>query len=403
MINAKPFIINISAAIVLLVLSMLPVTAQRYKSITLSQHDFVDTVKIKIWNGAVIIPVEIEGKVRNLLFDSGAPTGFWIAGEEEWMEHHDTMKIWDSNKQARETAIVNFPQIKMGSTIIGNYEMCVDDGLKDYVCDKIDGAFGFNLVARGLSFKFDTKDSLMIVTDRKGFFAKESKRQPALKYDGISNPRVWVKFPYSRVRVGFDMGYIGGWVNLPQHLLDRWSAVDKKTKEEMEEYTVQIDTTINTHAGLFGTAYDTVASRLLHFPTVGLGKIQVKDLWISTGQRSLIIGSALLKQTSLIIDAFKKRFVFLPHDGKLEVIADNEGDGVSFVVADAKDSLGALMVVVRKNSKGYQYGFRTGDYLISVNGTPITDYCTYVRLKLNEESNRWVLRTPEGEEKVIEW
>ncbi|MCR4965621.1 MAG: PDZ domain-containing protein [Bacteroidales bacterium] len=399
----RHLIIRFFAVVSLVLFSVVPSTAQRYKSITLSRHDFVDTVKIKIWNGAAIIPVEIEGKVKNLMFDSGAPMGFWIAGEEEWMEHHDTMKIWDSNKQARETAIVNFPQIKMGSTIIGNYEMCVDDGLKDYVCDKIDGAFGFNLVARGLSFKFDTKDSLMIVTDRKGFFSKESKGQPALKYDGITNPRIWVNFPYSRVRMGFDMGYIGGWVNLPQLLLDRWSASDKKMKKEVEEYTVQIDTTINTHAGLFGTAYDTVASRLLHFPAVGLGKMRIKDLWISTGHSSLIVGSALLKQTSLIIDASKKRFVFLPHDGKLEITADNEGDGVSFVVDDAKDSLGALMVVVRKNSKGYQHGFRTGDYLISVNGTPIPDYCTYVNLKLRKDSNQWVLRTPEGVEKVIEW
>ena len=45
-----------------------------------------------------------------------------------------------------------------------------------------DGALGYDLVVRGLLFKFDTQDSLMIVTDRKGFFSKEEKGQPTLKY-----------------------------------------------------------------------------------------------------------------------------------------------------------------------------------------------------------------------------
>ena len=35
---------------------------------------------------------------------------------------------------------------------------------------------------KGISFKFDTKDSLMIVTDRKGFFAKEEKGHAKVKY-----------------------------------------------------------------------------------------------------------------------------------------------------------------------------------------------------------------------------
>ncbi len=41
-----------------------------------SQQVFTDTIKIKMWDGAIIIPVEIEGETKNLMFDTGAGTGF---------------------------------------------------------------------------------------------------------------------------------------------------------------------------------------------------------------------------------------------------------------------------------------------------------------------------------------
>lgn len=48
----------------LAVLTAFSASAQKktFRNIRFSQHDFVDTVKIKIWDGAVIIPVEINGK-----------------------------------------------------------------------------------------------------------------------------------------------------------------------------------------------------------------------------------------------------------------------------------------------------------------------------------------------------
>lgn len=33
---------------------------------SISRHHFVDTVKVKIWDGAIIVPVEIEGRKRHL-------------------------------------------------------------------------------------------------------------------------------------------------------------------------------------------------------------------------------------------------------------------------------------------------------------------------------------------------
>ena len=98
--------------------------------VSFSKRDFVDTIKIKVIDGAVVVPVEIEGRIRHFLFDTGSPLGLW-----------------------------QFPTIKMGNLQIENYPMIVEDAMSEFTCNRFDGVLGFNLVGKGLSFKLDTKDS----------------------------------------------------------------------------------------------------------------------------------------------------------------------------------------------------------------------------------------------------
>jgi hypothetical protein len=78
--------------------------------------------------------------------------------------------------------LYQFPAMKMGNLLIENYPMLVEDAMSDFLCDMFDGVLGFNLVGAGLSFKLDTKDSLLIVTDKKNFFIEEEKGKPVTKY-----------------------------------------------------------------------------------------------------------------------------------------------------------------------------------------------------------------------------
>ena len=394
------------------VLTSLSVEAQKkpFRDIHFSQHDFVDTVKIKIWDGAIIIPVEINGETKNLMFDTGANWGFWIGDEEEWMKPSaETLTLTDSQNAKMKKAIYRMPPIKMGNTTIENYPLVADNGMKEYVCDRIDGAFGFDLVTCGLSFKFDTKDSLMIVTDRKGFFKKEEKRQPKLKYMPYTSyyktsPLVWVDFPWGRYKMLFDSGWIGGWIDMPEQTLNHWSKDDRKVQKGIDAYTALIDTTVSTEAGFFGQSMDTMLYRRLHFPEVKVGDLALQDLWISTDSHSVKTGSALLEHASLIIDGPKKCFFFLPHDGNREITVGNEQRiGLTHTMADKGDTLGVLKAVVRKDGEAYQKGIRSGDYLVSVNGIPITDYCTYLNLKFDTDERHYVYRTAQGEIKEIDW
>ena len=395
--------------ILLLVLTSFCATAQKkpYHGIQISRHHFVDTVKIKIWDGAVIITVEINGQTRNLMFDTGAESGFWIGEAEDWMTSlDDSIKVRDVNHVSKKSVYAKIPPIKMGNLVIENYSMIISNSLSDYVCDRIDGAFGYDLVVRGLSFKFDTKDSLMIVTDRKGFFSKEKRRQPTLKYKWYhkSRPLVWVQFPFHRIKILFDSGAIGGGFDLREDLVQRWADSDTALQRKMDEYTVRKDTTVFSSAGLWGRPTDTVPYRVFHCPEVEMGGITFTDVWVSTDNRTGKVGSSIMERNSLILDGYKRRLVLLPHDGnRVQYIGNEDTIGVKLLLADRSDTLGVLKVVVRKDGVAYQKGIRSGDYLIKVNGVEITEYCTYLNLITDTKVRRLVFRSPEGTRKEVEW
>lgn len=377
------------------------------KPIRISQTNFADTIRVKIIDGAVIIPTEINGKNKDLLFDSGSQGGVWIGSKEDWMTllPNDSLMIRDINNNTQYMAQYELPPIKIGSTIIENYTMTVNEKLDEHICGMFDGIIGFNLITQGLSMKIDTKDSLLILTDRNDFFASEEKGQPTVEY-GIDNkpkPSFIAEFPFGGMVLTFDSGYIGGWIDLPQIWLDRWMKEQDWMKKIIDSYTVISDTTINTIAGALGTSYDTTPYRQLHIPWARLGTLTISDIWTYTDCQNFVVGSAILEHASLIIDAQKKHLVFLPHNGKREIAIGNKGDrDFTVIPAPTDDTLGVLKAVVRKETKTYNEGIRTGDYLISIDGTPVTDMCSYMQLKRKDGPKVFVFKTASGDYKRLE-
>ena len=373
--------------------------------VSFSKRDFADTIKIKVIDGAVVVPVEIEGRIRHFLFDTGSPLGLWQGQKEAWMRQlmADSLIFGDSNKNRRHKTIYQIPTMKMGNLQIENYPLIVEDAMKDYLCGRFDGVLGFNLVGKGLSFKLDTKDSLLIVTDRKKFFSAEEKGQPGAKYrtKQAYRPLVTVDTPLGFIETVFDTGALNEWFDLPQAYLDRWFKKSTKKRKVLDDLTLQTDTTIKASAGLYGLSTDTLVGRLLHFPTIEIGELPVNDLYATTAYRTMRIGSALLKHASLIIDAPRKRFVFLPHNKQEIRIGNSETGSISLIPSEPGDTLGVLKAVIRKGATAYLKGIRTGDYLREVNGIPINDLCTYMLMERKDEEALFKFHSPNGIEKIV--
>ena len=159
-------------------------------------------------------------------------------------------------------------------------------------------------------------------------------------------------------------------------------------RKRLDELTIQTDSTVQASVGMYGLTTDTLVGRFLRFPTIKIGKLPINDLYVTTTHKTSRIGSAILKHTSLIIDAHRQQFVFQPHDKQGITVGNSEVGGLSLIPTETDDSVGVLKVFVRKDSEAYRQGVRTGDYLIEINGIPITDLCTYILMEhKNEETS----------------
>ena len=49
-----------------------------FSQISFSKKDFADTIKVKVLDGAVIVPVEIDGRTRHFIFDTGSQSGNYL-------------------------------------------------------------------------------------------------------------------------------------------------------------------------------------------------------------------------------------------------------------------------------------------------------------------------------------
>jgi len=158
--------------------------------------------------------------------------------------------------------------IKLGNLLIENYPLVLGE-TNNFVCDRFDGAFGFDLAGKGLSFKLDTKDSLLIVTDKKGFFAEEEKNSPFVKYKlyNKSKPMVDLDAPFGQITALFDTGAMNEWLLLPQGDMNRWLERYPKKEKDIDALTIYKGTTMNCYFGLYGLVKDTLEERVLHFPT----------------------------------------------------------------------------------------------------------------------------------------
>lgn len=375
------------------------------KQISFSKKDFADTIKVKVVDGIVLIPVEIDGITKHFLLDTGAQLGMWFGNKESWMRpmSNDTVNISDSNNQERMQVIYQGKSIKLGGLTINNYPLVMGN-LGGYTCDRFDGAFGFDLTGKGLSFKVDTKDSLLIVTDRKRFFAEEEKDSPFMKYKLLydTKPVVVLESPIGPVTVLFDTCALNKWVELPQSVLNRFLERYPKKDKDLDAMTIYKGTTINSAFGLHGLTKDTLEERIIRFSSIKAGSLTLNDLYVSTACHSLLIGSALLKHASLIIDSPKKRFVFLPHDGQKEITVGNKDiNGHTFLPTEPGDPHGVFTVLVREGSTAYQKGLRTGDYLLEVDGIPITDVCTFSRMESSGKETPMKFRSPDGTVKQV--
>lgn len=379
-------------------------TAQMHRynpNFTLSEKNFCDTIPIEMVDGQLFLDVEMNGKTRRFLLDTGSSQGMIYQGTElEGCVELGNMISHDANNHADTVKVVTLPPFRMGNLQIGHYVATVLP--RPAVRPKHDAIIGFDLFNRGLYAKIDTQKGILILTDRKNTFKEEEKTGYSVKYK-----LKWF-VPYLMVspfinhmdEVLFDTGFRQFFTmnkgSFDTHLENDLSRLNKHFGTNIER---QIEGRAKGQfsIGAFGAEKaDEVA--FLRLDRLKWNKFSFLDVRCITTQGASKIGSPLLNHGALIINPTKKRLTLLPYNGTDNITIGNEQMSVAFVPVNGR----AVVGLIWEGSEAYQAGLRQGDIILRIDEKPIFTFQDFTAFRfIKGHRHHFLVRDKEGKEKDV--
>ena len=379
-------------------------TAQMHRynpNFTLSEKNFCDTIPIEMVDGQLFLDVEMNGKTRRFLLDTGSSQGMIYQGTElEGCVELGNMISHDANNHADTVKVVALPPFRMGNLQIGHYVATVLP--RPAVRPKHDAIIGFDLFNRGLYAKIDTQKGILILTDRKNTFKEEEKTGYSVKYK-----LKWF-VPYLMVspfvnhvdEVLFDTGFRQFYTmnkgSFNTHLENDLSRLNKHLGANIKR---QIEGRAKGQfsIGAFGAE---VADEVifLRLDRLKWNTFSFLDVRCITTQGASKIGFPLLQHGVLIINPSKKRFTLLPYNGTDSVTIGNEQMSVAFVPVNGR----AVVGLIWEGSEAYQAGLRQGDIILRIDEKPIFTFQDFTAFRfIKDHRHHFLVRDKEGKEKDV--
>ena len=403
---AKEFSSMKNPLLALLASLLLPTTgvAQMYRynpNFTLSEKNFCDTIPIVIEDDQLYLDVEMGGKNRRFLLDTGSSQGMIYQNcDINGCTELGHIISHDANNHADTVKVVALPPFRLAKLTISHYVASVLPS--PAVRPDYDAILGFDLFNRGLYAKIDTRNSIMILTDRKKTFQEEEKTGFTMKYK-----LKWF-VPYLMVspfvnhvdEVLFDTGFRQFYTmnkgSFNTHLENDLSRLNKHLGTNIKR---QIEGRAKGQfsIGAFGAekADEVVFLRL---DRLKWNKFSFLDVRCITTQGASKIGSPLLNHGALIINPTKKRLTLLPYNGTDSVTIGNEQMSVAFVPANGRAAVGLIW----DGSEAYQAGLRQGDIILKIDDKPIPTFLDFTAFRfIKDHRHHFLVRDKEGKEKDV--
>ena len=332
---------------------------------TLSKSNFVDTIPIIYRGNQVYIEATIEGKTYLLNLDTGSSQGVLYEGgripHSQPLGHINTR---DANGRTQGVPVVAFPTLRIGRLRIGNYRATLirrPTGRYPY-----DGIIGFDLFNKGLQAKIDTRNGYLILTDRKNFFDRETGFN--LKYKLCR----WV--PYLLINTFekheeptlFDTGS-EDFFTFNKQSFDTERYKNARVVDLIEETTNGQQT-----IGNFG-AEESDLLFYIKLNRLWWGKFCFLNVHTYTSQGDSRIGGEVLKYGAFVINPYRKLIKFQPYAASNHVSVDNKMMDITYVPINGRATVGTI----RHRSRQYKQGFRQGDTITGINGTPISTFADF--------------------------
>lgn len=255
-------------------------------------------------NDKIIVELEIKGKKRRFLLDTGAPLAI---SQELFNEFNLTVlskqPILDINQKVDSLLIVSVDSLKLGEHFVTGPAIVLKSSLI-MDCLKLDGFLGSNVLQNAV-MQFDSRNQVIRITNDASKLEIESLLGADLLLDYQGSPFLQFKVgkkisEYVMFDSGSDVFY-----SMAHRKVKKWS--------KAKDFTILHKSMGSNQVGLYGIA-DSEETFLLRIPVIQLNGARISNIISETNNTSNSrVGSAILQYGILTLDYKMKKYYYKPY------------------------------------------------------------------------------------------
>lgn len=312
-----------------------------------------------IWGILAVIKVEVGGKERRFLLDTGAVTCIsQELADELKPKVTETISMEDAEGYSEETTVCVIPEIKVGGVLFKKIPAAVIKKAPFTYCHELDGVIGSNLLRNSI-VRFSHNDKTITLTDQPKKLSLHNKEELSSEIFLESNQSSpYIKtYILDSLNADVDLMFDSGMTGLFDMALRHFHLFNE---HQIFSDSIWEASGSNTH-GFFGKNQDTIKYSFSVKAFV-LNDYIFKNLRINTtADDNSRIGAEFMKYGDITLDYKNKRFYFEPY-------SDEEPDlsytlnSFSFNVEGNKLIVGIIW------DPEMESRISVGDQIISING-----------------------------------
>jgi hypothetical protein len=344
-----------------------------------NQENYFSVIPYNMENNKIIISVNIYGKNRKFILDTGAACTISKAlFNELQIKKNSITNVADQSGKIKSYGITTINQISFGGVLFDSIPCLIDENPVLYECLKVDGILGSNLLRNSI-VQFAPNKEIILTNDVSKLKLNPKDSSVLFLTPNQSLPYFWITLngkKSAKNQVLFDSG-MDGFYDLSLSL--SYYKIFRKAI-----CLISKSWGANTY-GFNGVA-DNTSTHLLRVPLLNINNSSFYNVTTqTTSNNNSRIGVDLLKYGTVTVDYLHKKFYYAPFKEEVDLFKTHFPISLSY--KNNKLTVGIIW------SRKLKRKISVGDQIIAINNVSYEnpDLCSLIHERLLKEQNEATL------------